>query len=97
MRFFISTVRFLAGFVYCLLCIAACAAALIFLWSVIAGVVPLVGAIEHGNVDLPPITLVVSFLAILLAVIGFDISFRLTGKYKTKDSETGHGSEKNFK
>jgi hypothetical protein len=86
MRFFISTVRVLASVIYCLFGFTACIIALVLLWSVIAGFVPFVGVLAHGNVSFPSFTVVALALATLLAVVGCDIYFRITRRY-TADHE----------
>jgi hypothetical protein len=81
MRFFISTVRVLAIVVYCLFGSAACTVAMIFLWSVVAGFVPFTGVLAHGGVSSPSFTILALVLTAILAVIGCDIYFRLSGRY----------------
>ena len=81
MRVLVLTVRVLASLVYCVLGFIACIGALLTLWNLIAGGLPIAGILAHGNIPLLSVRSVLWAAAVLAPLIGCDIYFRVTKRY----------------
>jgi hypothetical protein len=81
MRVLLTTVRVLASLVYCLLGFIGFVVVLYIFWSLIAGTAPFAGVLAHGNVPLPPLSLLLWIAAAVAPLVDCDIYFRVTKRY----------------